>query len=81
MLFRVSKQVQVLLPVPKQKPLPCKGFSIFLMRINAFLLLFLFVLYAYAYKSMSYYTPYAKRKCKTLPRPLLRTGAFSHTIQ
>ena len=38
-------------------------------------------LYAYAYKSMPYHTPYAKRKCKTNPRPLLRTGAFSHTIQ
>lgn len=67
MLFLVSKQVQVLLPVPKQKPLHSKGFSIFLMRINAFLLLFFFVLYAYAYKSMPYHTPYAKRKCKTLP--------------
>lgn len=42
-------------------------------------------LYAYAYFCMPYYTPYAKRECKTEtqndPRPLLRTGDLLYTTQ
>ena len=74
MCFLVSKQVQVVLPVPKQKPLLCKGFPAFLLRINAFFTSNPCLMYAYAYFCMPYYTPYAKQKCKTYPPPSIEDG-------
>ena len=50
---------------PTEKPLLCKGFSVFLCVTMVFTGGEKDVLYAYAYKSMPYYTPYAKWKCKT----------------
>lgn len=63
--FMCGGQVRVPPSAPNEKPLHRKGFSVFPFASILFYMPFSPFLYAYAYFCMPYYTPYAKRKCKT----------------